>query len=151
VTDGAKSAAPSLVSLDLTVPTDERFLTTVQEITRRAAEYVGFHRADAERIGEAINGACDSLLRTASTPEYVSSISLSFSTAAERFEVRLRCHTSVVENRSISQDALEDGLRNGEGRRSSVDAMKRVMDRVEFGEEDGVAFCRLTRALPAES
>jgi anti-sigma regulatory factor (Ser/Thr protein kinase) len=149
VSEWPRTPASSIVSLDLTIPTDERFLDTVGDVTRRAAEYVGFHKQDAHRIGEAVSEACESLLRASSTPDYLSNIGVSYSTADETFEVRLRVQMSVLDGRSITRLELEKGLRDPGGRRAPVDAMKRVMDRVEFGEEAGVAYCRLTRALPS--
>ena len=148
MTDGSTEPASSLISIGLAIPTDERFLDTVRDVASRVAEYVGFAKADATRMGQSINDAVAGLVRLSSPPDIRNSINLSFVTESGDFEVRIRYRTLADGNVPPTPRSLEEGLRrNGAG--GTLDSIQRVMDRVEFGEQDGVAFCRLIRRLPA--
>jgi anti-sigma regulatory factor (Ser/Thr protein kinase) len=148
VTDGSTEPASSLISLGLAIPTDERYLETVRDVASRVAEYVGFAKAEAATMGQSINETVAGFVRLSSPPDVRNSINLNFVTDCGDFEVRIHYRTLAEGRPAPTPRSLEDALRrNGAG--GTLDSIQRVMDRVEFGEEDGVAFCRLIRRLPA--
>jgi anti-sigma regulatory factor (Ser/Thr protein kinase) len=139
-----------MVALGLTIPTDERFLDTIKDVTSRVAEYVGFPKAEAQRMAETIQRAVTTLVQATSPQETRNSVSLSFSTVSDDFRVRIQFRT-IDGTPQVTPGVLEDGLsQNGAGG-PALQAIRAVVDRVEFVEDEGIAYCHLYRRLPSNS
>jgi hypothetical protein len=124
--------------LELTFPSDARYRDTVRALSIRVAEYVGFPTAEATNLGDAIDRAVEGVIEHASSGSAHHSIDLAFATDEGAFEARVSVGDTVG-------GRLERGLAAAA---EPLASMRRAVDRIEFGRDRDVEFCRLVRRLP---
>ena len=137
---------PTAVRLELTVPCDPRFRDLLAAVSRRMAAYIGYADADADVVAETVLQATGGLFG-GDAPAASASLDLTFATSDREMEILLRY---VRKERQVLPDEhdMQHVLCRGGERGAPIDAMRRVMECVEFGRQDGVEFCRMTRQLP---
>ena len=137
---------PTAVRLELTVPCDPRFRDLLAAVSRRMAAYIGYADADADAIAETVLQATGGQLGRGAPAAYAS-LDLTFATRDREMEILLRY---VRKERQVlpNEHDLQHLLRRVGERGAPIDAIRRVMECVEFGRQDGVEFCRMTRQLP---
>lgn len=137
------------LSLDLTIPGDERFVETVRALSARIAAHVGYAAADAAAIGGAVGQAVAGVVEYALERDPERSLEIRFATVADAIEISLRYHDGGGDGRSRVERRL--ARRDARDAEAPLDALRRVMPRVEFAREDDVEVCRLARPLPGRS
>ena len=141
---------PKSIRMDLTVPCDERFRKVLTIISARMAEYVGYAKAEAEELATTIVHATDGVLDHVEAPDY-SSVEVTFATSEEEIEVRLRYLREEGGTTALDRSDIERMLSHRRDDEAPLDVIQRAVTRVEFGRENGVEFCALTKALPEET
>ena len=136
------------IRLEVTVPCDERFRTVLGSLCERMARYVGYSESEASELASSVVHATDGVLEHEEAPEYTS---LDVTIATSETEIEFKVHYM----REGADDALpivgiERLLGRQRGDDIPLDIIRRVMQRVEFGQNNGVEFCALTMALPEE-
>ena len=129
--------------LDLTVPCDERFRPVLSQMCEQMARYVGYRDHELAELAAAVVRAADGALAHAEAPAY-RSLAGTILTSVSEIEFRVRYHG---ENPSGERGAIERMLSHRQGDDAPLEAMQRVMRRVEFGLDEGVEFCALSQAL----
>ena len=145
-----KPLDPKSIRMDLTVPCDERFRKVLTIISERMAEYVGYAKPEAEELATTIVLATDGVLEHAEAPNY-SSVEVTFATSEEEIEVRLRYLRENGATDARDRPDIERLLSRRRDNEAPLDLIQRAVKRVEFGREDGVEFCALTKVLPEET
>jgi anti-sigma regulatory factor (Ser/Thr protein kinase) len=128
--------------LELTVPSDAVYRDTVRALAVRVAEFVGYAPADAVRLAGAVDEALGSVLEHGFPQERQQPIGVTFASGDGWFEMRVSYRAPLGR-----AQAVERGLGPADAR---VHALRRAVDRVEFGRERDLDFCRLVRRLPQE-
>jgi hypothetical protein len=146
----APSEPSPLLTLCLRFPTDAKFRETVRTFSDRVVAYVGYPEPEARRIAAMLDAAIGAILACASPGESGNAIDLRFTKTEEVMVIRLLFHTRARSARAVTGEDLERGLRARCDGVPAFEAIRAVMDRIEFGQEGGSAFCRLSRQLPPE-
>jgi hypothetical protein len=134
------------VSLGLHVPCEPRYLDTVRPLSTRIATYLGFAEPDAGRLGESIDAVVRRFM-AGSTPDGGDAhVAVTFTVGATAVEIWLRCHASAVDRTNLERDLRHAILPGG-----ALEPIHHAMNGVHIGQEAGVAFCCLTRDLPADA
>ncbi len=134
--------------LDMTVSCDERFCPLLDGIVWRMIAYVGYGGSDATAVAgvveRAIGGARACM---AGTPN--ASLDLRFVICEREMAIRIAWRPAPGAAGRGEGRALDRVLREGgAGADAPLDGIRQVMTRVEFGREDGLDVCTLTKALP---
>lgn len=142
----ATAATPGigLLALALTVPGDERYVETVHAVSLRVADYVGYGSAEVRAIADAVSQTVRGVVVHELGGDARKSVEIRFATGNDRMEIDVRYAVAARRSRA----PLERWLSTRKGTGRPLEAIRRVMDRVEFGRDDGTTFCRLTRRLP---
>lgn len=143
---GETPQGPAAVRLELTVPCDPQFRDLLEAVSRRMAAYIGYADADAAAVAEAVMQATGGLLGH-DAPAAYASLDLTFATSEREFEILLR-YGGKEPQAAAGEPDVQILMRRGGAAGTPLDALRRLMERVEFGRRDGVEFCRLTRPLP---
>jgi hypothetical protein len=136
------------IRLEITVPCDERFRTVLSSLFERMARYVGYSETRASELASSVVHATDGVLEHEEAPEYTS---LGVTVATSETEIEFRVHYK----RGGADGAhpvvgIERWLGRQRGSDAPIDVIRRVIERVEFGQDDGVEFCALAMTLPEE-
>ena len=132
----------------LTVPSNGRFRETVRAFSVRVATYFGYAEGDARAIGQIVEQVVEGVTEYAFQRAGHESIRISFGTDSRDMEICLRYRRASGEGSGAGADQVERGLLRERDGEVPLEAMRRVMSRIEFGHDEGVEFCRLTRSLP---
>lgn len=138
-----------LTRLELTVPCDARFRSLLEVMSEKMAGYVGYPRLDACAVAEAVARAAGAAFSGREQRTY-SSVVVTFATSAREMEIQVRYHGDDQADRTDLPGIERVLARRGRGA-APLDAMRRVVRRVEFGRDRGVECCRLIKPLPGES
>lgn len=143
-----KPLDPRSIRLEMTVPCDERFRTVLSSLCERMARYVGYSETQAAELASSVVHATDGVLAHEEAPEYTS---LGVTVATSETEIEFRVHY----RRDGADGArplvgIERLLGRQRGNDVPIDLIHRVMERVEFGQDNGVEFCALAMTLPDE-
>ena len=139
---------PSVPPLRLRIPTDARLRETVRLISKRVAAYVGYPEVEAVRIGQSVDEAVGTMMACAGARDPGDSIDLRFSTSGGSMEIRLRYQAGESPLTGLD---LERGFGRSRNGGPAIEAIRTVMDRVEFGQDGNVAYCRLLLHLPLDA
>ena len=135
--------------LELKVPCDTRFRPVLAGICERMAAHVAFAGAEAAELAETIAHATDGVLDHDKPPDYTS-LDVTFATNDAEIEISVRYLCEGENSYATDRPGIERLLsrrRNDEG---PLNLIQRVMRRVEFGRDNGVEFCTLSKPLQEE-
>jgi hypothetical protein len=115
-------------------------------LCERMARSVGRSGSEASGLASSVVYATDSVLEYEEAPEYTS-LDVTAATSESEIEFRVRYKREGAEGTGpvVGIERLL-GCQRGDG--VPIDLIRRVMERVEFGQNDGVEFCALTMTLP---
>ncbi len=134
--------------LELTIPCDDRFRPVLSLLCQRMSRYVGYSGAEAEEVAAAVVHATDGVLVHGASQTYKDlDVTIATSESDIQFRVRYLCGHGEPSGDAPSVAHL---LSEHSGDEAPLDAIHRVMSRVEFGKDDGVEFCTLSKSLPEE-
>ncbi len=117
----------------ITLSRDCDLAPMLRQIAERIAQAAGYAPTEAARIGTSVGQAADALMADLDAG---GQFDISIERNTENLDVWLRYPVTLA-NRAPAVDAALSG-----------EALRQGMDSVEFGNEDGVGYCRLRRALP---
>jgi hypothetical protein len=118
----------------ITLPRDCDLAPALRQIAERIAQTAGYASTEAARIGTSVGQAADAVMADLVG---ASQLDVTIERNRENLDVWLRYPVAPVGRPPAAVDAA-----------LSSEALRQGMDSVEFGNEDGVAYCRLRRALP---
>ena len=136
------------VPFGLTVPTDERFREMVRAFSVRVAASLGYAEGDARAIGQIVEQVVEGVTEYAFQGVPHEAIQIRFATDAREMEICLRYRGSPDTRSGATAGRVERGLLRQRDGTVPLEAMRRVMEKVEFGRDEDAEFCRLTRPLP---
>jgi hypothetical protein len=119
--------------LGLRISRDSEFLDTVRALMARAAEYLGFAAGDSEGISAAVDRAVGALVHHPGGE--AASIEIEVAVVGGDMRISL-----TYDGAQAPVTALRQSMEPASGAGGMV--------RVEFGNDDTRAFCRLVRRLP---
>ena len=134
--------------LELSVPCDDRFRPVLSILCERMVRYVGYSEAEAAEVAAAVVHATDGVVVDGKSPTY-KDLDVTIATSESDIEFRVRYLRGSGEP-SFDAPSIEHRLSERSGGEAPLDAIHRVMGRVEFGQDDGVEFCALSKSLPEE-
>lgn len=134
------------IRLELTVPCDERFRTVLGLLCERMGRYVGYSESEARTLASSVVHATDGVLEHEEAPEYTS-LDVTISTSETEIEFRVQYQRDGAGD-AAPVVGIEHLLGRQRGPEVPLDAIRRAVQRVEFGQDRGVEFCALTMALP---
>ncbi len=120
----------------ITIPRDVQLTAAVRQLAERAAQCAGYSGVEAVRVGASVTAAVDAVLTRLSPPTAQSGIELRFERVGNHLDIWVR-YEAGEDDRSQAVDAP-----------LSSEALRQGMDSIEFGRDDGVAYCHLRRVLP---
>lgn len=110
--------------VNLSIPSNARFIETVRDLALRVAEYAGYEASEAAEIARAVAGvAARAIQKSGDGP----------------LDVRFRREAGSLEVSLFYAGELADG---------AGDPLGQSMDRVEFGRDGHRHVCRMARLLP---
>lgn len=134
--------------LDLTIPCDDRFRPVLSLLCERMSRYAGYSGAEAQEVAAAVVHATDGVLVHGTSRIYKDlNVTIATSERDIQFHVRYLCRHGEP---SADAPSVAHLLGERSGDEAPLDAIHRVMNRVEFGKDDGVEFCTLSKSLPEE-
>ncbi len=139
-----RDASAFPLSLDLTISGDPRFVRITGALIVRFAEYVGYAKEQAEQIGGAIERSLTGAIEHVLSGGATGSMAITLATDETALEIAIR----FAEATPLPTGSLERGLSAPGPNGTDLDAVRRVMDRVEFSHEGEVETCRLSCRLP---
>ncbi len=135
--------------LELTIPCDDRFRSVLSVLCERMLRYVWYSGAEAEEVAASVVHATDGVLVHGASRTYKDlDVTIATNERDIQFRVRYLCGHGEPSGDAPSVAHL---LSEHSGDEAPLDAMNRVMSRVEFGKDDGVEFCALSKSLPKEA
>ena len=132
----------------MTVPCDERFRTVLSSLCERMARYIGYSESEASKLASSVVHATDGVLEHDAASEYTS-LDVTIATSETEIEFRVYYRRDGA-NGAPPVVGIERLLGHRQGSDAPIDIIRRVMERVEFGQDDGVEFCALAMTLPEE-
>ena len=135
--------------MELTIPCDDRFRPVLSLLCQRMSRYVGYSGTEAEEVAAAVVHATDGVLVHGASQTY-KDLDVTIATSESDHSVLRPLPVwprGAVRRRPRVVAHL---LSEHSGDEAPLDAIHRVMSRVEFGKVDGVEFCTLSKSLPEE-
>ena len=145
---GGKFGEPAPMRLDMTVSCDERFRPLLDQLVSRIIMYAGYDGSDARAVADVVERALGGARAcTAGAPD--ASLDVRFVIRDSEMRIRIGWRPAPDAAERAEGPALDRVLREGSGGEAApLDLIRQVMTRVEFGREDGLDVCILTKALP---
>jgi hypothetical protein len=132
------SPARSALALTVTVSNQPAFVPAIEALAARAGEYVGCPAGDARHLGQAVARALTEAWRRLGPGRSPGRFDIVFQGNGRLLRVDLACTGPLP-----SGVTLEEAVGGADG----VDELRRLVDRIEFGDANGCPFCRLTRRI----
>lgn len=126
-------------SLSYTVSTHPALADAAEAVTVRMAEISGCSEADARGLGEAVGHALAGIAGAASEGGRPGELDLAFGANDRLVRVDLSCPVPAEAGGFSLEAALGAG--------AAAEAMRVLVDRVEFGTDGARQYCRLTRQI----
>ncbi|MGE5359876.1 MAG: hypothetical protein ACM3NQ_12745 [Bacteroidales bacterium] len=120
----------------ITLPRDCGLVPALRQVSERMAQCAGYTSAEAARVGTSVGQAADALMAAHAA---ASQLDVTIQRNSTHLDIWLRYPLALGDREPAAVDAA-----------LSSEALRQGMDSVEFGDEDGIAYCRLRRALPQE-
>ncbi|MBI2835043.1 MAG: hypothetical protein HYX76_11525 [Acidobacteria bacterium] len=140
-----RCSPPPALALNVTIPSDDRFVDLAGILTVRVAKFVGFGEDEAERLGTAVDRVAAGVVEHAFAGDRCRSLDISYWTTEHDIEIDLRYRRAARHVDAVGRRFAAAGLDL-----PATDVVRQAV-KVEFGCDNGVDFCRLTRALPSEA
>jgi hypothetical protein len=122
----------------ISLPRDIQMIPALRDIAERVAQCSGYAAPEAVRIASCVSRAADAVFgRLSVAPN--DQIEVVFERESKHLDVWLRY---PVPGQGRVPAAVDAAL--------SSEVLRQGMDSVEFGDENGLAYCRLRRVLPHE-
>jgi len=144
-----KPLNPRSIKLGVTVPCDERFRTLLSILCERMIRYVGYSESEATEFASSVVHATDGVLEHEDAPDYTS-LDVTIATSETEIEFHVRYLREDADG-DVPVVGIERLLSRQRGDDVPLDIIRRVIHRVEFGQDNGVEFCALTMTLPDEA
>ncbi len=122
----------------INMPRDVQLAATARQIAERVAQCAGYTAPEAVRVASSVGAAIDAVLTRLSPPHVRSGIDLRFERLGNYLDIWLRYETGDDSRPQAVDAAL------------SSEALRQGMDSIEFGRDNGTAYCHLRRVLPHE-
>jgi anti-sigma regulatory factor (Ser/Thr protein kinase) len=130
-------SSPAPGGFEVAIPGHDRFLPAARAVAERAARLYGCSADQASGVGEALAVVVSRIIQHARHNGSGGEIVIRFSTPDLRLEI------DVGFDDGEAMAALERGLA-ARADDKGLHRLRRAIDRVEFGREDGRAHCRLS-------
>lgn len=114
--------------VELTFPSDPKYMKLMRDLVAAAAEMMGFEQPDINFICLAANEACTNIIRHAYGGDCTKSIELHLETHDDRLEITLRDEGTHTDPANIKPRDLEDIKPGGLG----VHFIREIMDEVTY-------------------
>jgi hypothetical protein len=138
MTDDSQRPTRPGVSLTITVSNQPAFVPTLEALTARIGEYAGCPAEEARHLGQAVGRALGETWRHVGPDQASGRFDIVFQGNGRLLHVDLACRLPLP-----AGVTLEDAL----GGPAALTGLRRLVDRVEFGETGGTPYCRLTRQV----
>lgn len=125
-------------SMTVTVSSQLAFLPALEALTARVGEFVGCQAEAAKHLGTAVTRALTGAWRGLDRRGSGGHFDLVFRGNGRVLRVDLTCTAPLP-----AGTTLEEALGGAE----AVVGLREFVDRVEFGDENGAPFCRLTQQI----
>ena len=132
------------IRLELSVPCDARFRQVLAAMSEKMASYVGYAANEATEVAEILTRATDGVCRAEGGAAYTA-FDVTFATSDETMEIQVRY---ICAEAHPAGQGIEHLLSQGGDQDAPLALMQRSMHTVEFGHDEGVEFCTLTKLLP---
>jgi len=145
--DAENQSPMSSLSLDVTVPCQERYLPILRQLAKRTVDYIGYHESLREEVVRTIDHAIHGVFET-DDPVYTD-VEVRLATTDTDMLVRIRYLGGATANDGPTE--IERLLSTPDGDDVPLERLRRAMKSVVLGREDepgGADFCELTRELP---
>ncbi len=118
----------------ITLPCDCEMGSALRQLAERVAQCAGYGATESARIATSVGQTADAVMAGLSK---ASQLDVTFERDTRHLNVWLRYPVASAARGPAAVDAA-----------LSSEALRQGMDSVEFGSEDGIAFCCLRRPLP---
>lgn len=143
MTEG-KLADAKAIRLELSGPCDAQFSQVLTAMSKKMAAYVGYGAREATEVADTLTRATEGVFAGDGTSTYAT-LDVTFATSDHEMEIRVR-YISAESN--TAGPGVERLLSQQAGGDTPLALMRRAMRTVEFGRDDGVEICTLTKLLP---
>jgi serine/threonine-protein kinase RsbW len=120
--------------LELTIPSETRYLQMVRELARRFAESAGFGAADAQKIGLAVDEATTNVIQHAYHGRDEGEIEIHFEPEDDNLTIQLLHDGDSFDPAVLPEFDPERFITERRKGGMGVYIMKQVMDRVDYGK-----------------
>lgn len=147
MSDRKGDSRPDNHTVELTVPSDPKYMKLVRGLVSAAAEVVGFGRGDVNRLCLAVDEACTNVIRHAYGGDHKQRIEVHLAMHPDRLEVKLRDYGRQADPSEIKARDLADIRPGGLG----VHFIREIMDEVVYDTNREVGTeLRMTKSRPKE-
>lgn len=123
----------------MTLPREPRLTVALRDIAERLAQCAGYPASEAVRIASSVGQAVDAVIGQLSADVPDQQIDVRFERGEDDLHVWMRYRAGAQARGPAAVDAA-----------LSREVLRQGMDSVEFGNENGMAYCHLRRQLPRE-
>ena len=115
-------------TVDLTIPSDPKYMKLVRGLVAAAAEVVGFERPDVNCLCLAVDEACTNIIRHAYDGDHSQKIEIRLGIYTDHIDVKLRDYGRKTDPAKIKPRELHDIRPGGLG----VHFIREIMDEVVY-------------------
>jgi len=131
-------------AVELTIPSDPKYMRLVRGLVAAAAEVVGFKKTDVNSLCLAVDEACTNIIKHAYGGDHKQKIEVRLSMRPDRLDVRLRDYGRKADPAKIKPRELDDVRPGGLG----VHFIREIMDNVVYDVTVDVGTeLRMTKSL----
>jgi anti-sigma regulatory factor (Ser/Thr protein kinase) len=132
-------------AVELTIPSDPRYMKLVRSLVGAAAQVVGFEKPDVNHVCLAVDEACTNIIRHAYGGDHGRKIEVRLVLHPDRLDVNLRDYGRKAEPGEIKPRELDDIRPGGLG----VHFIREIMDQVVYDTSPEVGTeLRMTKSRP---
>jgi hypothetical protein len=138
MTDDSPQPARSGLSLTVTVSSQAAFVPTLQALAERIGAYAGFRTEEARHFAQAVGRALVDAFNHLGPDNPPDAFEIVFQGTDRLLRVDMSCKGPLPAGVTLEQ------LLGGP---AAVDDLRRLVDRVEFGQAEGAPYCRITQQI----
>ena len=132
-------------AVELTIPSDPKYMRLVRGLVAAAGEVVGFEKRDVNSLCLAVDEACTNIIKHAYDGNHTQRIEVHLAMHPDRLDVRLRDYGRKTDPAKIKPRELHDVRPGGLG----VHFIREIMDDVVYDVSADVGTeLRMTKSLP---
>ena len=118
-------------------------------MSKKMAAYIGYPEQEATEVADTVVRATDRAFSDDDDgPSTYAMLDVTFETSEEEMEIRVRYVSKETNTDGRGHGSIKRLLRRRGDGDAPLDVMHFVMRPVEFGRDNGVEFCALTKLLP---